>query len=60
VPSLGGREVEDYANRLLRQWQIGQKGRNNGIVFLVAPRERKVRIEVGYGLEGALPTPSRR
>jgi uncharacterized protein len=54
VPTLGDLTVEDYANRLLRQWQIGQKARNNGVVFLVAPRERKVRIEVGYGLEGAL------
>jgi uncharacterized protein len=54
VPSLGDLTVEDYANRLLRQWKLGQAGKNNGVLFLVAPRERKVRIEVGYGLEGAL------
>jgi len=54
VPSLEGYEVEDYANRLFRQWQLGQKDKNNGVLLLVAPKERKVRIEVGYGLEGAL------
>jgi uncharacterized protein len=54
VPSLEGFEVEDYANRLFRQWQLGQKQKNNGALLLVAPKERKVRIEVGYGLEGAL------
>lgn len=54
VPSLEGVSVEDYANRLYRTWQIGQKAKNNGVLLLVAPKERKVRIEVGYGLEGAL------
>jgi uncharacterized protein len=54
VPSLGGTEVEEYANRLYRHWQLGSRERNNGVLFLVAPRERKVRIEVGYGLEGTL------
>jgi uncharacterized protein len=54
VPSLGGLTIEDYANRLYRQWQLGQKEKNNGALLLVAPGERKVRIEVGYGLEGAL------
>lgn len=52
--SLEGHEVEDYANRLFRHWQLGQKGKDNGALLLVAPQERKVRIEVGYGLEGAL------
>ncbi|WP_425523315.1 TPM domain-containing protein [Microvirga terrestris] len=52
--SLEGYEIEDYANRLFRQWQLGQKDKNNGALLLVAPQERKVRIEVGYGLEGAL------
>lgn len=54
VPSLEGREIEDYANRLFRHWELGQKKTNNGALLLVAPNERKVRIEVGYGLEGAL------
>ncbi len=55
VPSLDGTSVEDYANRLFRQWGIGQRGKDNGVLILVAPTERQVRIEVGYGLEGVLP-----
>jgi uncharacterized protein len=54
VRSLEGFPIEDYANRLFRHWQIGQRARNNGALLLIAPGERKVRIEVGYGLEGAL------
>ncbi|WP_237353639.1 YgcG family protein [Xanthobacter sp. YC-JY1] len=54
VPSLQGTSIEDYANRLFRTWQIGQAKKNNGVLLLVAPSERKVRIEVGYGLEGIL------
>ncbi|MEP9367046.1 TPM domain-containing protein [Xanthobacter sp. VNH20] len=54
VPSLQGTSIEDYANRLFRAWQIGQARKNNGVLLLVAPTERKVRIEVGYGLEGIL------
>ncbi|MEH3118604.1 MAG: TPM domain-containing protein [Methylorubrum populi] len=54
VPSLQDRTVEDYANRLARAWGIGRKKTDNGVLLLVAPTERKVRIEVGYGLEGAL------
>lgn len=54
VPSLQGLTVEDYANRLFRHWQLGEKAKNNGVLFVVAPNERKARIEVGYGLEGAL------
>lgn len=54
VPSLQGTSVEDYANRLFRAWQLGQAKKNNGVLFLIAPTERKVRIEVGYGLEGIL------
>lgn len=54
VPSLEGVEVEDYANRLFRHWKLGTGTKNNGALLLVAPTERKVRIEVGYGLEGAL------
>lgn len=51
VPSLEGYPIEDYGYRLGRAWGIGQKGENNGLVLLVAPNDRKVRIEVGYGLE---------
>lgn len=54
IPSLDGDQVEDYANRLFRQWGIGDKTKNNGVLFLIAPNDRKMRIEVGYGLEGAL------
>jgi uncharacterized protein len=54
VRSLDGTSVEDYANRLFRHWQLGQKKNNNGVLLLIAPNDRKLRIEVGYGLEGAL------
>lgn len=59
VPSLQGYEIEDYGYRLGRAWGIGQDGdgeveKDNGILLLVAPNERKVRIEVGYGLEGIM------
>lgn len=54
LKSLQGTSVEDFGVELGRRWQIGQKGKNNGVLLIVAPNERKVRIEVGYGLEGAL------
>ncbi len=54
VSSLQGADIETYANQLFRAWQLGQAQKNNGILLLVAPNERKVRIEVGYGLEGTL------
>jgi uncharacterized protein len=54
VPSLQGTSIEDYANQLFRAWKLGQAKTNNGVLLLVAPNERKVRIEVGYGLEGQL------
>ena len=52
VPSLQDLPIEDYGYQLGRAWGIGQRGANNGIILLVAPNEHKVRIEVGYGLEG--------
>jgi uncharacterized protein len=52
--SLEGLTIEDYGYRLGRAWGIGQQGTNNGVLLLVAPAERKVRIEVGRGLEGQL------
>jgi uncharacterized protein len=54
VRSLHGNSIEDYANRLFRHWRLGQRGRNNGVLLLHAPTERKIRIEVGYGLEATL------
>jgi uncharacterized protein len=54
VKSLQGFSIEDFGSRLGRYWGIGQKERNNGAILLVAPNERKVRIEVGYGLEDRL------
>lgn len=54
VPDLQGYEIEDYGYQLGRTWQIGRKGQNDGVIFLIAPKERKVRIEVGYGLEPVL------
>ena len=54
VASLEDSDVETYANQLFRAWKLGEKPKNNGVLLLVAPKERKVRIEVGYGLEGVL------
>ena len=54
VASLEGQEIEPYANELFRSWKLGEKTKNNGVLLLVAPNERRVRIEVGYGLEGTL------
>jgi len=54
VKSLQGSDVETYANGLFRFWKLGEAKKNNGVLLLVAPAEHKVRIEVGYGLEGTL------
>jgi uncharacterized protein len=54
LKSLQGTSIEDFGVQLGRSWRIGQKDKNNGVVLIVAPNERKVRIEVGYGLEGTL------
>jgi uncharacterized protein len=55
LPSLGGEPIEDYAIRLAEAWKIGQARLDNGAIVLVVPSERKVRIEVGYGLEPVIP-----
>ena len=55
VTSLDGMEVEEYANKLFKAWGVGQAKQDNGVLVLVAPNERAMRIEVGYGLEGVLP-----
>ena len=55
MPDLGGEDYNEYANRLYETWGIGKKGEDKGVLILVAIKERKMRIEVGYGLEGILP-----
>lgn len=55
VQSTEGVSVEDYAIQILRDWGVGNKKTNNGIVLLAAIKDRKIRIETGYGLEGAIP-----
>ena len=55
VADLGGEEIEPAAVDLFRAWGIGRKGKDDGVLILLAWRERRVRIEVGYGLEGILP-----
>ncbi|KAA9020897.1 TPM domain-containing protein [Sphingobium limneticum] len=54
TPSLGGRTIKAYGLDLANAWGVGSKARNDGLVLLVAPVERKVRIEVGYGLEAGM------
>ena len=55
VPTLNGAVIEDYSVKLFRTWGIGNKKTNNGVLIVAAIDDRKVRIEVGYGLEGAIP-----
>nr|WP_314128279.1 TPM domain-containing protein [uncultured Campylobacter sp.] len=54
LESLDGVAIEEYSLELARHWGIGQKGKDNGVVLVVAPNDKQVRIEVGYGLEGTL------
>ena len=54
LPSLEGEPLEEYSHRVATTWKLGQKGTDNGVLLLVALSERKLRIEVGYGLEGTL------
>lgn len=55
LSSLEGNDLNDFTNTLFEQWGVGKKGKDNGIMLLVAFNERQVRIETGYGLEGAIP-----
>jgi len=55
VPSLSGESVEEYSLRVAEKNKVGKKGRDNGVLLLIAKNDRKMRIEVGYGLEGVLP-----
>ena len=54
VPTIGDESIEDYALRVFQAWQLGQKGKDNGVLLVIAPKDRRLRIEVGYGLEGTL------
>ena len=55
VKTLNGLAIEDYAWQLFEKWGIGAKGKDTGVLLLIAPTDRKLRIEVGYGFEGAIP-----
>ena len=55
IPDLDGYDIADYGYRLGREWALGDAERNDGIILIVAPNERRMRIEVGYGLEGTIP-----
>lgn len=55
MPDIGGGEYNDYANRLYQAWGIGKKGEDKGVLIFVTIKERKMRIETGYGVEGILP-----
>ena len=55
IPTLEGGSLEDFSVRLAEKWKPGQKGKDNGVILLIVKNDRKLRIEVGYGLEGALP-----
>jgi uncharacterized protein len=55
ISSLEGESIEDYANKVFNEWKLGKKEKDNGVLIVVVPGERKMRIEVGYGLEGLLP-----
>ncbi|MFO7177315.1 MAG: TPM domain-containing protein [Pseudomonadota bacterium] len=54
IPSLEGDPIEDFSIRVVEKWQLGTKGKDDGLLLLVARDDRKVRIEVGYGLEGTI------
>lgn len=54
LPSLEGESLEEFSHRVSTTWKLGRKGTDNGVLLLVVPGERRIRIEVGYGLEGAL------
>ncbi len=54
VPTIGDDSIEEYATRVFDAWKLGQKGKDNGVLLVVASKDRKLRIEVGYGLEGTL------
>lgn len=54
IPTLAGEGIEEYAVRVFEAWKLGQKGKDNGVLIIIVPKDRRMRIEVGYGLEGTL------
>jgi len=54
IPSLDGGNIEEYASSVFGTWKLGRKGKDNGVLIIVVPNDRRMRIEVGYGLEGTL------
>lgn len=54
IPTLEGEEIEEFSIRVAEQWKIGQKKKDNGVILMIAKEERRMRIEVGWGLEGTL------
>ncbi|HKU88006.1 MAG TPA: TPM domain-containing protein [Casimicrobiaceae bacterium] len=54
IPTIGDDSIEEFATRVFGTWRLGQRGRDNGVLVVVVPKDRKMRIEVGYGLEGTL------
>ena len=55
INSLQGESIEEYSNIVFNEWELGQKDKDNGILIVVVPNEKRMRIEVGYGLEGTMP-----
>ena len=54
IPTINGEPIEEFATKVFDNWKLGKKGKDNGVLMIVVPKDRKMRIEVGYGLEGAL------
>jgi uncharacterized protein len=54
IPTIGDEGIEEFATRVFGTWRLGQRGKDNGVLVVVVPNDRKLRIEVGYGLEGTL------
>src|ERR1051325_6599347 len=55
IPSLEGEDIAGFGIKVAEKWKIGQKGFDNGAILIIAPKDKRLRIEVGYGLEGVLP-----
>ena len=55
IPTLDGEDIEGFSIRVAENWKIGKKGFDNGVILVVAVKDRRLRLEVGYGLEGVLP-----